>query len=232
MSATLMFALRNPFTLVTGAGDSLEARAALIAPGAFRESFRAVDSDIVILDVSVATPEYFTIAPLLHGEPLRELPIDTIMPLSHKLLEARRGELGAVDIRKLVHEIITLYACRPITSPELDPRIERILELIEEYPLDTASLSMLGKQVHLSASRLRHLFREQIGCDFTQYRRWTALWKAGLQYFSGGSFTQSGRSAGFHDSAHLNRSFQKTFGTNPSDALQLENVKLIPCNWN
>jgi AraC-like DNA-binding protein len=231
LSASLIFALRRPFKIVKETGDCLEAQGVLIGPGVERRSFTAVGSELMILDAFVATPEYFTLVPVLQDAPFKELPVSVIEPFADRLREACCGGLQSAELRCLVHDIIFHCAQQPVRPRELDPRIQRVLELIDEYPLGMLNLNTLSREVALSSSRLRHLFREQLGCDFTRYRRWVALWKAGQLHVSGTSFAKSAAVAGFYDAAHLNRAFKQTFGANPSVVLQKAGIRSIACKW-
>jgi len=66
--------------------------------------------------------------------------------------------------------------------------------------------------VHLSASRLRHLFVEQTGLAFKTYQLWLRLVRAIEVYAEGNSLTEAAHEAGFADSAHFSRTFKRTFG--------------------
>jgi AraC-like DNA-binding protein len=230
LSATLILALRNPFTLETGAGERLEARAALIAPKVLRRRLCA-DSDIVICDLAVVTPEYLALAPMLNGASVLELDFASVAPLVADFAYAQRGELDAKALRDLLHRTIFCLTGRQPQPPRLDPRIAQVLQLIEEQPLNAVSLSWLAGQVQLSASRLRHLFQEQVGSSLTHYLRWSAVWKGVWLWSRGRPFIEVAEAAGFHDLAHINRAFNEVFGMNPSALSNSNQVRLIRCDW-
>ncbi len=73
-----------------------------------------------------------------------------------------------------------------------------------------ASAAAVG--VHLSPSRLRHLFVEQTGLAFKTYMLWLRLVRALEVYSDGASLTEAAHAAGFSDSAHFSRIFKRTFG--------------------
>ena len=66
--------------------------------------------------------------------------------------------------------------------------------------------------VHLSESRLRHLFVEQTGLAFKTYMLWLRMVHALQIYAEGHSLTDAAHGAGFADSAHFSRIFKRTFG--------------------
>jgi AraC-like DNA-binding protein len=81
-----------------------------------------------------------------------------------------------------------------------------------------ASLGEAAAAVGLSATRLGHLFTEQLGLPYTAWRRWTRLQHAMTAVQRGASLTQAAHEAGFTDSAHLTRVCRAMFGITPTQA--------------
>jgi AraC-like DNA-binding protein len=97
-------------------------------------------------------------------------------------------------------------------APLPDVRVQRIIDHAVAH-LDQP-LSLVGGEhgVHLSASRLRHLFVEQTGLPFKTYVLWLRLVRAIEDYAQGATLTEAAHGAGFADSAHFSRAFKRTFG--------------------
>jgi AraC-like DNA-binding protein len=93
-----------------------------------------------------------------------------------------------------------------------DPRIQRIIEYAAAHLDEPLSLASASAGVHLSPSRLRHLFVEQTGLAFKTYLLWLRLVSAVALYSEGKSLTEAAHAAGFSDSAHFSRIFKRTFG--------------------
>lgn len=93
-----------------------------------------------------------------------------------------------------------------------DPRIQRIINHAAAHLEEPLSLSGASAGVHLSPSRLRHLFVEQTGLAFKTYLLWLRLVSAVTVYSEGRSLTEAAHAAGFSDSAHFSRIFKRTFG--------------------
>lgn len=93
-----------------------------------------------------------------------------------------------------------------------DPRIQRITDHAAAHLEEPLSLASASGGVHLSPSRLRHLFVEQTGLAFKTYVLWLRLVKAVTVYSEGRSLTEAAHAAGFSDSAHFSRIFRRTFG--------------------
>jgi AraC family transcriptional regulator len=93
-----------------------------------------------------------------------------------------------------------------------DPRIQRIIDYAASHLDEPLSLASASAGVHLSPSRLRHLFVEQTGLAFKTYLLWLRLVSAVAFYSEGKSLTEAAHAAGFSDSAHFSRIFRRTFG--------------------
>lgn len=77
-------------------------------------------------------------------------------------------------------------------------------------------LTEVARAVHLSDSRLSHLFTSELGLPFRPYVLWMRL-RAALSSLSGGALlTEAAHTAGFADSAHLTRVVRRMMGQAPS----------------
>lgn len=99
----------------------------------------------------------------------------------------------------------------------IDPRIGRTLAEIEDSQNLNLRLYQLIDSSGLSASRFRHLFSTQVGMSLKSYLLWTKLQRAIQSLANDSSLTNAAHAAGFADSAHLSRTFKRTFGLAPDD---------------
>ncbi|MFA5939638.1 MAG: AraC family transcriptional regulator [Sinimarinibacterium sp.] len=231
LSATLMYASKAPFMLETGEADSLVARAALIAPKVPRRRIVAINSDLLICDLAVVTPEFNALAPLLGAAPVRELDASAFVPLQAELDRMHRGELPAGELQSVIGRMVFAVTGQHPASLPLHPKIAHALQLIDDFPMRTVTLPWLAERVHLSPSRLRHVFTEQVGSSLTHYLRWTAIWKGVWLWARGTPLIEVAEQVGFHDLAHVNRAFNEIFGLNPSFVLKPDQVRPIRCEW-
>lgn len=78
-------------------------------------------------------------------------------------------------------------------------------------------LAQLTEAVHLSASRLSHLFTEQMGISLKKFLLWSRLRQAISLVLAGRhSLSESAHQAGFYDQAHFSNSFKQLLGVSPS----------------
>ena len=100
---------------------------------------------------------------------------------------------------------------------QIEPRIAHALATIEKSTDMSIRLGDLIKGSGLSASRFRHLFKAQVGMPFKSYLLWIKLQRAIQILATSPSLTHAAHGAGFADSAHLSRTFRRTFGLAPDD---------------
>ena len=135
--------------------------------------------------------------------------------LAAKLFRQRR--LVAVEDAALEALLRPLAATFEELVPETqarlpDPRVQKIIDYAIAHLDEPLTLESASEGIHLSPSRLRHLFVEQTGLAFRTYLLWLRLVKAVQVYSDGGSLTEAAHMAGFSDSAHFSRIFRRTFG--------------------
>jgi len=101
--------------------------------------------------------------------------------------------------------------------PTLDPRIAAIVELVTHRPEYSWSISELADKVQLSPSRLRHLFRREMGVaplDFVRHQRMCAAGR--LLRFSHMKVKDVMFHVGATDPSHFSRDFSLRFGSSPT----------------
>ena len=135
----------------------------------------------------------------------------TVTPV---LSPTRRRALAA-----MVDELIAHLA--PVTADygtaarhrAIEDALRLLPDLVAAGPV---SGTELAAQLGLSASRLTHLFTEQVGIPLRRYVLWTRLRIAITRVKAGDDLTGAAHGAGFADSAHLTRTTREMFGLPPS----------------
>lgn len=105
-------------------------------------------------------------------------------------------------------------------SRPIDDRILKTIELIENHQENPLIITDISKKIFLSESRLRSIFKKEMGVSISTYTRWVRLKKAGMAITKGMKFTSACYQAGFYDVAHFNRVFREMFGINPSSVIK------------
>lgn len=97
------------------------------------------------------------------------------------------------------------------------PAVNDALRLLpDRVAAGPVSGTELAAQVGISASRLTHLFTEQVGIPLRRYVLWSRLQIAITRVQAGDDLTGAAHGAGFADSAHLTRTTRDMFGLAPS----------------
>lgn len=99
----------------------------------------------------------------------------------------------------------------------MDFRIRRVVEILSSDLRVEVSFKDLAKSMNLSTSRLRHLFKAELGISPKQYVRKLKLQNArSLLEQTNYSIKEIGARVGLHDESHFVRDFESTFGQTPS----------------
>ena len=117
-------------------------------------------------------------------------------------------------------EAIINYLSNTSFKPNYDLRVMKCLALLDSGDLAYHSmLSILQDHVHLSESRLSHLFKENIGVSIKKYLVWSRLKLAiDAVLYHGDSLSSAAHRSGFFDQAHLSKAFKEMLGIHPSAA--------------
>lgn len=107
-----------------------------------------------------------------------------------------------------------------LAPPPVNPRVQAMIDYIRANLDGPMTLGAAANRAALSPSRARHLFAQATGLSFKSFVLWQRLERAVEFYAAGHSLTQAAHAAGFSDSAHLSRTFRKTFGI-PASMLEV-----------
>ncbi len=150
------------------------------------------------------------------------LEMDATREMHKTQLETAR-ELDALDDATQIASL-TLRKVRQLTDPVVkrgsrtgDEQIDRALELVARRFTEDISVESLARDLNLSPSHFRHLFRETTRQPFNRYLVSLRLEKAReLLLQTQSPVSDIADSVGFRSTAHFSRAFSKRFGVAPS----------------
>jgi AraC-like DNA-binding protein len=149
----------------------------------------------------------------LGGKGICTLPDRMLAGLKTALHSATRPECGIKQARLLHDRLLgALLGKQKNPPPGIDPRIEKLIAELPSLPEKKIGIREMAEKVHLSESRLSHLFTKEIGVPVRPYLLWLKLLDALNLIISGTRFTEAAHEAGFSDSSHLSRTFKRMFG--------------------
>ena len=136
------------------------------------------------------------------------------LPLQQETMSAIWSDPRPSDgeVVKLGSRLIDALLGREDTHPEINSRVQRVIHWHRANPEAEMSVSDAASLACLSESRFSHLFVEQVGLPFRRYLLWKRLEKAVEYLAAGANLTTAAHQAGFADSAHFSRTFQRMFG--------------------
>jgi AraC-like DNA-binding protein len=195
----------EPFTMADAHGRRLTARAAVVPSDTGHAILAgAHDAVLALLDPG-STAGRSLLARSGAGADARTwgLPFSPVAFASGadaalRIVEDWAGGHGAVEVSR---------------HPAIEAAMDVIPTLLVGGPV---RLEAVAAAVHLSPSRLAHLFSAQVGIPLRPYVRWQRIQHAIRLVAGGESLTAAAHHAGFTDGSHFTRVFKRSFGAAPS----------------
>lgn len=113
--------------------------------------------------------------------------------------------------------LLPLTPSRRESAVRSDPKIDEILEYINQNLTGELGVDALAARFYLSRSWLMHRFKAITGCPIHQYVLQKRLILAAQLLREGESVGEAARRSGFADYSTFLRAFRKTYGVSPRD---------------
>lgn len=224
-AALLCLGLEAPFDVRIEAGQAVRTRSALVAP----QLMHAVETHGGVCAYLLFDPDSADYEHLRAGSGSERLPgIVTDFAEETKWIQLLH-EIGGVNGPAATQALLTglEFAGGAEVKPMIDARIQTVIGLLIADTGESVPLEKLAQQVDISASRLAHLFKEQVGIPIRMFRIWYRLKSAAQLLSEGMTLTDAALRAGFYDSAHFANTFRDTFGLSPSNVFNQQR----PLKW-
>lgn len=112
-----------------------------------------------------------------------------------------------------------------------DERVEKAIAFIAQSRDRQPTVKDVAAQVHLSESRIRHLFKEQVGQPIQNFMLWMKIVDSLNLIVKGSKVEDTAYATGFWDASHMNRSYKTLLGVTPGAIQQLDGkVRIITCS--
>lgn len=128
--------------------------------------------------------------------------------------------------------LFNMYSLSEILSSgerdhQYDDRVIQVLIYLQEHEMKYDNLmEELTDLVHLSKSRLSHLFSDQVGISIKKYHLWCKLRNTIAQHLDKEEdLFASLINSGFYDQPHFSRAFKTMLGVNPTKAYNSRTVQ-------
>lgn len=216
LSVTVIIASEKPFLILDEHNRENFCQGIILGPGMDDTNVRAEDSATTTFDTFITTPAYWDLMNSLKGKQARLLTPTELLETQSLCSDNFYKELNQKEVTSLFESVVYALCDRNIAK-KIDPRIEEVCQLIEEYPANEISINFLAGKINLSESRLRALFKQEMQCALSLYIRNVAVWKTLPMLAQGSNFTEAAHEAGFHDLSHYTRAVAGFTGGSPSD---------------
>jgi len=210
-SIAINVGLYRPFTIKAPNGSHTAYRSAII-PAGCKHELNAYGNIMACLIIEKNSADFFNFKQKF---PFYESSITEVT--DPKWIECfqtiYQEKPSKIEINQILNQLLDTEKEQ---DKNIDPRIASIMQVIQDTPENSLSQEYLASLVGLSASRFRHLFRQQSDIPYRRYRIWRRIVSAMTTLNKVDNLTYAAMEAGFTDSAHFNRCFRDTFGVNPS----------------
>ncbi len=115
---------------------------------------------------------------------------------------------------------------------ELDERVQKAIDFITKSPIKDFKVKDIALEVYLSESRLRHLFKEQVGQSIQNFIMWMRVIDSLSDVLKGKKLIETAYDHGFSDASHMTKSFIKIIGVPPSKIKSYEQETKIVTHSN
>jgi len=111
-----------------------------------------------------------------------------------------------------------------------DERITEAISFITNHQEQTLKIKDVANHIHLSESRLRFLFKKQVGQPIQSFMLWLKVINSLNLVLKGKQITNTAYDVGFWDASHMIRSYKELLGVAPSTIKKYEkDLKIISC---
>ncbi len=129
-------------------------------------------------------------------------------------------------LEKLVHQILNKLVYNEMKC-FYDERVKKVIGILDGERSDEMTIRLLSKQVFLSESRLRQLFKSATGVSLHRYIILKKIILAVSRIMNGATIAESAITSGFSDSSHFHRMIFQIFGISPSKFIRNNCTKNI-----
>jgi AraC-like DNA-binding protein len=213
-AALLCIGLDAAFDVRTESGHAVRTRSVLVRPQVMH-SIGTQGQRCAFLLMDPDCPDYELLLAAKAHEAAHGIVADFAQEPA--LVEVLNQIATASDDARLTELLMQLeFSRQSAGAVVVDSRIQIVIGLLIAETGESVPVEKLASQVGISASRLAHLFKEQVGIPIRMFRTWYRLKTAAHLLSEGKSLTDAALIAGFYDSAHFANTFRDTFGLTPS----------------
>lgn len=220
-AVVLLTARRDPLEL--SVGDRLMRDQAFAIAPQTRRGLRAVDAGLVSINVEPHHPSYAAFRRAGCG--VRALSRAAFGGFDTALERAYEGELPHAEAEELFEGVVEMAVRQIEGEIRRDERAEQLHAMLRENP--DCSLGDVARELKVSYTGASHAFARAVGLPLRSYQHWMKCMRASSLLGRDVKLTEIARVAGFADSSHLSRSWQRQYGLPPSYIRDDAHVRIV-----
>lgn len=223
VSDKLFVSIEGKINIKVGPQKTISTRSCLVKAGkpALLEHIDPGCSTMAIYYLGPLTQDYPALAAqmtkVIDGLHYQHPDEDTLIETLLSFRNAREAASPGHVYRELRPLIIPPHL-EGVMLAEFDPRVAETVYNVRQSVRENHPIRFFADQVHLSASRLEKLFKEQMGIPIIQYRSRYRVFISIIYLAMGKTVTEAAIAAGFASPAHFTNSFSAINGVPPSEA--------------
>lgn len=204
-------------------GEPSRYQAVAIAPHTPR-GLRAVDVGLVSLHVEPHHPCYRAFGAIA-APGVQRLDRAAFRPFDDALQRAYEGRLTLREADPLFDALVATAVTRLPAAARRDERAALLRGFVRAHP--TCSLGDVARELDVSYARASRLFSHAVGMPLRAYQHWLKCMRAEERFGARLPWTRIAHEAGFADSSHLARSWQRSYGHPPSYIRDARHVRVV-----
>jgi len=162
----------------------------------------------------------------LQNSPIQALPLIKKEKGTQRFLKELLVKNHCVEMFEGCTEILQELLSEP-KGTALDKRVFLALDYITKSSVKDFKVKDIASASGLSESRLRHLFKEQVGQSIQSFVKWMRVIDALNDVLKGKKLVQTAYDHGFSDASHMTKSFVEVVGVPPSKIKTYEKTTKI-----
>lgn len=211
-AAVLLLSMSRESVEVAAPGRVVRHDAVGVAPMCTRR-LHAIDVGLVSVNVHVHHPGFRAFC-TIPAPGVLGLDRSAFAAFDEQLLGACEGRLSQAAAAQLF-EALVQTATEQLPRPQpCDPRTRVLHDLMRRSP--ECSLEDMAGELNVSYTTASHLFSRAMGVSLRSYQLWIKAIRAAARMAVGARLTDIAHEVGFADSAHLSRTWRRTYGFAPS----------------
>lgn len=153
---------------------------------------------------------------------------NTIIESVRQRFDVKSLKISKESYFETYNEMLNVLGLHHNRSMINDERIIQMLDFIKEREeIDHNTINEILELIHVSQSRLSHLFKEQVGTSLNSYLAMMKLEKAYQYLFRGNSVTEAALMAGFDSASHFAATSKNMIGLSAKSMSHSSNFIIV-----